>query len=105
MLSRLYSRPNTDTGKLKHATLSPHIELFQLKPNNSLPPTNCFAKHVENTSYNKKNSLSILAGYGNNQFLPKIEDTGIGVSFATLSSLSFESVTLSQNNYKKCVKM
>ena len=91
MLSRSSTKTELQLNQLKHKQLAPQIE-FAILQNNSLTPLHYLIQHEEILPHQKHGSHPILADYGTDKFLIRINDKGNDIIVKPLDSFSFISI-------------
>ena len=91
MLSRSSTKTELQLNQLKHKQLAPQID-FAILQNNSLTPLHYLIQQEEILPHQKHGSHPILADYGTDKFLIRINDKGNDIIVKPLDSFSFISI-------------
>ena len=98
LLSRTFTKAESQINQLKHKQLPSQIDLSLLQ-NGTLKPVQYLIKHEELLPHQKHDSHPILADYGTYQFSIRINDKGNDIVVKPLH-FSFNSVTPFQTKFK-----
>ena len=88
---------------MKHKQLPPQID-FAVLQDSTLKPVHYLIKHEETLPHQKNDSHPMLADYGTDQFLIRINDIRNDIIVKPLNSFSFKSLTPFQTKFKTPVK-
>ena len=101
MLSRSFTKAESQINQLKHKQLPPRID-FAILQNDTLKPVHYLIKHEEILPHQKHFSQPILADYGTDQFSIRINDKGNDI--VANQSFSFKFVTPFQTKFRTPMK-